>query len=55
LAKKKTSVTIDTELLLWIAQKIKEKKFASVSHAVAYALEELKKETHKRFYYRSGQ
>jgi Arc/MetJ-type ribon-helix-helix transcriptional regulator len=43
LAKKKTSVSLDDELLLWIEKKIKEKKFASVSHAVEYALEELKK------------
>jgi Arc/MetJ-type ribon-helix-helix transcriptional regulator len=43
LAKKKTSVSLDDELLLWVEKKIKEKKFASVSHAVAYALEELKK------------
>jgi Arc/MetJ-type ribon-helix-helix transcriptional regulator len=43
LTKKKTSVTLDSDLLLWIEKKVKEKKFASVSHAVAYALEELKK------------
>lgn len=43
MAKKKTSVSLDDELLLWVEKKIKEKKFASVSHAVAYALEELKK------------
>jgi Arc/MetJ-type ribon-helix-helix transcriptional regulator len=43
LTKKKTSVSIDIELLAWIDKKIKEKKFASVSHAIEYALEELKK------------
>jgi Arc/MetJ-type ribon-helix-helix transcriptional regulator len=42
-AKKKTSVSISTELLEWIQQKIKEKKFASISHAVEYALEQLRK------------
>ena len=41
--KKKTSVSLDDEILMWIEKKIKEKKFASVSHAVEYALEELKK------------
>jgi Arc/MetJ-type ribon-helix-helix transcriptional regulator len=43
LTKKKTSVSLDTELLAWIEKKIKEKKFASVSHAVEYALEKLRK------------
>jgi Arc/MetJ-type ribon-helix-helix transcriptional regulator len=43
LAKRKTSVSLDHELLLWIDKKINERKFASVSHAVEYALEELKK------------
>jgi len=44
MAKKKTSVTLDDTLLNWIQKKIDEKKFASVSHAVEYALEKLKKE-----------
>jgi len=43
LTKKKTSVSLDEELLDWIEKKIKERKFASVSHAVEYALEELRK------------
>ncbi len=42
-AKRKTSVSLDRDLLQWIQKKIEEKKFASVSHAVEYALEELKK------------
>lgn len=41
--KNKTSITLDPELQLWIQSKIREKKFASVSHAVEYALEQLKK------------
>lgn len=41
--KKKTSVSLDSELLLWVQKKVKEKKFASVTHAIEYALEELKK------------
>lgn len=44
LTKKKTSVSIDDDLLTWIRGKIKEKKFASVSHVVEYALARLKKE-----------
>lgn len=43
MAKKKTSVSLDEGLLSWIERKIKEKKFASISHAIEYALEELKK------------
>ncbi len=42
-AKEKTSITLDPELKQWIQEKIKEKKFASVSHAVEYALQELKR------------
>lgn len=37
------TITIDKELLDWIEQKIKEKEFASLSHAVEKALYELKK------------
>jgi len=43
LVKKKTSVSLEEGLLLWIRKKIKEKKFASVSHAIEYALEDLRK------------
>ncbi len=42
--KRKTSVAIDDELLEWIQGKVKERKFASVSHAVQYALEQLRKQ-----------
>jgi len=44
MAKRKTSVTLDEKTLDWIQQKIIEKKFASVSHAVEYAIEQLKKQ-----------
>jgi len=40
--KKKTSITLDTELLEWIKEKIREKRFASITHAIEYALEQLK-------------
>jgi len=40
--KKKTSVSLDEETLEWIKKKIEEKRFASVSHAVQYALEKLR-------------
>jgi Arc/MetJ-type ribon-helix-helix transcriptional regulator len=44
LTKKKTSVSLNNGLLEWIHEKIKEKRFASVSHAVEYALEQLRKQ-----------
>lgn len=44
MTKKKTSVSLDDNLIKWIHNKIKEKKFASVSHAVEYALEKLRRE-----------
>jgi len=44
MGKRKTSVSLDEEILKWIEQKIKEKRFASVSHAVEYAFEQLKKQ-----------
>ena len=43
MGKRKTSVSLDEELIKWVEQKIAEKKFASVSHAVEYALEQLRK------------
>jgi Arc/MetJ-type ribon-helix-helix transcriptional regulator len=36
------TVTIDKELLDWIEEKIKEKEFASLCHAIEKALYELK-------------
>ncbi|MGP6207914.1 hypothetical protein ACNF42_07815 [Cuniculiplasma sp. SKW3] len=41
--KRKVSVAIDEELLNWIHGEINKKRFASVSHAVNYALNEEKK------------
>ncbi len=41
--KLKKSVTINKELLDWINQKLEEKEFASLSHAVEKALYQLKK------------
>ena len=40
----KTSVALDTELLEWIDSQIKQRRFASRTHAVEYALEQLKKQ-----------
>ena len=44
LAKKKTSISLDEDLLEWVNEKIREKRFASVTHAVEYALEKIRKE-----------
>ncbi len=39
----KTAVTIDKDLLAWIDSQVKEGIFSSRSHAIHYALLELKK------------
>jgi Arc/MetJ-type ribon-helix-helix transcriptional regulator len=44
MSKRKTSVTLDEETLAWVEQKIEEKQFASVSHAVEYAIQQLRKQ-----------
>ena len=43
LPKTKTPVSPSEVFQKWIKKKMMEKKFASVSHAVEYALEELRK------------
>jgi len=41
--KVKVSVSIDEDLINWIQGEVEKKRFASISHAVNYALNELKK------------
>ncbi|MDA8055789.1 MAG: hypothetical protein M0Z77_09130 [Thermoplasmatales archaeon] len=41
----KVSVSIDEELLEWVEVEVDKKRFASVSHAVNFALNGLKKES----------
>ena len=40
--KLKTSVAIDRELLEWVDTQISKKRFATRTHAVEYALQQLK-------------
>jgi hypothetical protein len=40
--KVKTSVTLDEDLLKWIDGEIKTKRFASRTHALEFAIEQLK-------------
>ena len=47
MAKEKISVTIDSELLKWARSQVKIKRFANVSHALEFALFELKKTEEK--------
>ena len=42
--KAKKTITIDKELLEWVEQKIKEKEFGSISHAIEKSLTRLKAE-----------
>jgi Arc/MetJ-type ribon-helix-helix transcriptional regulator len=41
------SVTISKELMEWIQQEIKRKRFKDVSHAIEYALYQLMEESKK--------
>jgi len=43
--KKTVSVSIDKKLLEWIEKEIQKKRFAHRSHAIEYALEQLRKES----------
>jgi len=40
--KKTVSISIDDDFLIWIDEQIKNKRFANRSHAIEYALWELK-------------
>jgi len=43
--KEKFSVSVDDNLLKWLDSEIKEKRFASRSHGIEFALNELKKKS----------
>ena len=42
MVKVRKNVTIDNELIKWVETEIKKKRFASLSHAIEYALTKLK-------------
>jgi len=46
--KKAVSISVDDDLLKWIDQLIKTKRFAHRSHAFEYAIERLKEEYEKK-------
>ncbi len=46
--KVKKTITIDKDLLEWIEQKIREKEFGAVSHAIEKALTLMKQQYEKR-------
>jgi len=41
--KVKTSIALDEELLKWIDSQVKIKRFANRTHAIEYALEQLRR------------
>jgi len=41
--KAKIPISIDPDLLKWIENQVKSKRFASRSHAIEYAVNEMKK------------
>jgi Arc/MetJ-type ribon-helix-helix transcriptional regulator len=43
--KVKTSVTLDEDILKWVDAEIKTKRFANRTHAIEYALEQLRKKS----------
>ena len=50
--KDKFSISVDEDLLLWLDSQIKKKRFASRSHGVEYALNELKEKSwHKTIFW----
>lgn len=47
----KTSVALDEDLLSWIDEMIKRKRFASRTHAIEYALQRLREKQDKEFHF----
>jgi Arc/MetJ-type ribon-helix-helix transcriptional regulator len=45
--KKKTSIALDEELLKWVDEMIKRKRFANRTHAIEYCLQHVKEEWEK--------
>ncbi len=43
----KTSIALDEELLKWIDSQVKTKRFANRTHAIEYALEQLRRDKSK--------
>jgi len=39
----KTSINLDDDLIKWIDSEVKTKRFANRTHAIEYALEQLRK------------
>lgn len=54
MAKVKTSIALDAELLNWVESMIKLKRFASVSHGVEYALQRLREQEKEEFHLPEG-
>jgi Arc/MetJ-type ribon-helix-helix transcriptional regulator len=48
LARSGTSITMDRDVLKWIDEKVKERVFASRSHAFEYAVRHLMKKWRRR-------
>jgi len=42
MSKKKTSIALDSELIVWVDKMVDLKRFASLTHAVEYGLQRLK-------------
>ncbi len=42
MAKVKTSIALDKDLLRWVDQEIEKRRFANRTHAIEFALQQLK-------------
>ncbi len=48
MAKRQVTVNLDEETIAWIDEKIKDKKFATRSHGLEYAIDHLMKEERRK-------
>jgi Arc/MetJ-type ribon-helix-helix transcriptional regulator len=45
---KRLQITLDDELYRWLAEEIKKMRFGSYSHAINYALKQLREQTERK-------
>ncbi|MCZ7401214.1 MAG: ribbon-helix-helix domain-containing protein [Candidatus Methanoperedens sp.] len=48
MTKLKTSIALDEDLLTWVDKEIDKKRFASRTHAIEYALQQLKEPSKRK-------
>jgi len=48
IAMKRLQITLDDELYRWLTEEIKKMRFGSYSHAINYALKQLREQTERK-------